>query len=117
MAWDLLRQLAAPLGGFCLQARLLQEFVNPPGNFRSIFEAETVVRYEKLGEAIVEISANNESFVHDRNSADVESATVAKEKIGDWVKHHSGIRIFVRIGHRSTAPGQGFYSRMEFWIN
>lgn len=117
MAWDLLRQLAQPLGEFCLQARLLQEFINPPGGFNSIFEAATVVRYEKVGEAIVEVSANNEPYVHDQNSADVKLAGKIGEKLGEWMKHHPGIRIFARIGYSSTIPGRGFLHRMEFWVN
>lgn len=118
MAWDLLRQMSQPLGEFCLQARLLREFIRPEKAWHSIFDAETTVRYEKLGEAIIEINANNEAFTRDRTGADVDLAAKAKQELGDWVKHHAGIRIMVRIGQRSTiSASPGFNTRLEFWIN
>jgi len=118
MAWDILRQMVQPLGEFCLQAHLLQEFIRPENAWRSIFDAGTVVRYEKLGEAIVEIDANNDAFMRDQTGADVVLAAKAKEQLGDWAKRHPGVRILVRIGHQSTiSASPGFKARMEFWIN
>jgi len=115
-SWRMLAQYSEPIGAFCLQVEALRDFINPPGKYNSIFDRCTAsVRYEKLGEAIVEL--DSEKKFHGQDSSDAEYAALAKEKISGWLSGRSGIRIQVRIGFKSTIPGREFASRMEFWVN
>jgi hypothetical protein len=104
MAWDLLRKTAGPLEDFCAKVRLLQDFIKPPDQYSCIFGGmvRTVVRYEKVGEVIVEMDHR----VTCRGPYDLDSSdkhlVEASRILGDWLADHQSLspefRLIVRVG-------------------
>jgi hypothetical protein len=109
MAWDLLRKTAGTLEDFCAQVRLLQDFIKPPDKFSCIFGGmvRTVVRYEKVGEAIVEMDHRVVCRgPHELNDHDNYLISTASPILGDWVSNNPGIRVIARFGTYFDNHGQ-----------
>ncbi len=114
-AWGILSRYSEPIGAFCRQIDELRDFVNPPGGFSSIFDCcPVIVRYEKLGEGIVEFNVPPAPCNADQATTNSHYIVEADDKIGGWLKGRTGITVVGRIGRKTDFSG--FHAHMEFQI-